>query len=158
MQPYVADLSRMETGTMKRPASVKANSFIDWSGLREQVVLNLPPEVKDHVTQGATSYEFGTHQPAALNLLGYIDTTGASPFLIPVSSYNKLLEAAGEKAITLGSNEAVFYLNPDFREVRKKKLPPCWIRLRRTHRQTVKLCFLLTDSQLRLSRLCRRKA
>ena len=38
MQPYVADLSRMETGTMKRPASVKANSFIDWSGLREQVV------------------------------------------------------------------------------------------------------------------------
>ena len=25
------------------PASVKANSFIDWSGLREQVVLNLPP-------------------------------------------------------------------------------------------------------------------
>ena len=86
MQPYVADLSRMETGTMKRPASVKANSFIDWSGLREQVVLNLPPEVEDHVTQGATSYELGTHQPAALNLLGYIDTTGASPFLIPVST------------------------------------------------------------------------
>ena len=114
MQPYVADLSRMETGTMKRPASVKANSFIDWSGLREQVVLNLPPEVEDHVTQGATSYEFSPNQPAALNLLGCIDTTGASPFLIPVSSYNELLEAAGEKTIVLGIDEAVFYLNPDF--------------------------------------------
>ena len=114
MQPYVADLSRMETGTMKRPASVDANSFIDWSGLREQVVLNLPPEVEDPATQGSASYEFSSNQPAALNLLGCIDTTGASPFLIPVSSYNELLEAAGEKAIVLGNGEAVFYLNPDF--------------------------------------------
>ena len=114
MQPYVADLSRMETGTMKRPASVDANSFIDWSGLREQVVLNLPPEVEDPATQGAASYEFSSNQPAALNLLGCIDTAGASPFLIPVSSYNELLEAAGEKAIVLGNGEAVFYLNPDF--------------------------------------------
>ena len=39
---------------------------------------------------------------------------GTLPFLIPVSSYNELLEAAGEKAIVLGSGEAVFYLNPDF--------------------------------------------
>lgn len=72
MQPYVADLSRMETGTMKRPASVDANSFIDWSGLREQVVLNLPPEVEDPATQGSASYEFSSNQPAALNLLGCI--------------------------------------------------------------------------------------
>ena len=43
---------------------------------------------------------------AALNLLGCIDTTGASPFLIPVSSYNELLEAAGEKTIVLGIDEA----------------------------------------------------
>ena len=86
MQPYVADLSRMETGTMKRPASVKANSFIDWSGLREQVVLNLPPEVED-----------------------------------PVSSYNELLEAAGEKTIVLGIDEAVFYLNPDFQGSTKEE-------------------------------------
>ena len=121
MQPYVADLSRMETGTMKRPASVKANSFIDWSGLREQVVLNLPPEVEDPVTQGATSYEFSPNQPAALNLLGCIDTTGASPFLIPVSSYNELLEAAGEKTIVLGIDEAVFYLNPDFQGSTKEE-------------------------------------
>ena len=106
---------------MKRPASVKANSFIDWSGLREQVVLNLPPEVEDPVTQGATSYEFSPNQPAALNLLGCIDTTGASPFLIPVSSYNELLEAAGEKTIVLGIDEAVFYLNPDFQGSTKEE-------------------------------------
>ena len=88
MQPYVADLSRRETGTMK---------------------------------QGATSYEFSPNQPAALNLLGCIDTTGASPFLIPVSSYNELLEAAGEKTIVLGIDEAVFYLNPDFQGSTKEE-------------------------------------
>lgn len=110
---------------MKRPASVKANSFIDWSGLREQVVLNLPPEVEDPVTQGATSYEFSPNQPAALNLLGCIDTTGASPFLIPVSSYNELLEAAGEKLSFLESTKLYSILTRIFRGVQKKKPPPC---------------------------------
>lgn len=114
MQPYVTALNRMETGTMKRPASGGINSFVDWSGLREQIVLNLPPDVKDPATQGAVSYEFGSHQPAALNLLGHIDTTGATPYLLPISSYNRLLEAAGEEKVTISDNEAVLYLNPDF--------------------------------------------
>lgn len=114
MQPYVTALNRMETGTMKRPASGEVNSFVNWSGLREQIVLNLPPDVKDPATQGAVSYEFGAHLPAALNLLGRIDTTGAAPCLLPISSYNRLLEAAGEKTVTIGNNEAIFYLNPDF--------------------------------------------
>lgn len=65
--------------------------------------------------------EFSPNQPAALNLLGCIDTTGASPFLIPVSSYNELLEAAGEKTIVLGIDEAVFYLNPDFQGSTKEE-------------------------------------
>lgn len=56
-----------------------------------------------------------------INLLGCIDTTGASPFLIPVSSYNELLEAAGEKTIVLGIDEAVFYLNPDFQGSTKEE-------------------------------------
>ncbi len=34
--------------------------------------------------------------------------------MLPVSSYNRLLEAAGEKQINLENDEAVFYLNPDF--------------------------------------------
>lgn len=114
MQPYVTALNRMETGTMKRPASGGINSFVDWSGLREQIVSNLPPNVKDPATQGAVSYEFGSHQPAALNLLGRIDTTGATPYLLPISSYNRLLEAAGEEKVMISDNEAVFYLNPDF--------------------------------------------
>lgn len=68
MNSYVTALNRMETGTMKHPVSGEMKSLVDWSGLREQVVLNLPPDVQDPVVQGAVSYEFGSHQPAALML------------------------------------------------------------------------------------------
>lgn len=114
MNSYVTALNRMETGTMKHPVSGEMKSLVDWSGLREQVVLNLPPDVQDPVVQGAVSYEFGSHQPAALILLGFIDTIGAAPHLLPVSSYNRLLEAAGEEPATIRNDEAIFYLNPDF--------------------------------------------
>lgn len=114
MLPYVSALNHMEAGTMKRPASGDTKSFVDWSEFREQLVQHLPEDVIDPATQGAVSYEFGSNQPAALNLLGYIDTGSSSPYLIPVSSYNRLLEAAGEACITLGMDEAVYYLNPDF--------------------------------------------
>lgn len=114
MQAYVSNLNRMEVGNMKRPVSGGINSFVDWSVLRKEIVKNLPQGVTDPATQGAVSYEFGSHQPAALNLLGFIDTGASSPYMLPVSSYNRLLEAAGEKQINLENDEAVFYLNPDF--------------------------------------------
>ena len=101
---------------MKRPASGEMKSFVDWSVLRKEIVQNLPEGVIDPATQEAASYEFGSHQPAALNLLGFIDTGSVSPYMLPVSSYNRLLEAAGEKQINLENDEAVFYLNPDFLE------------------------------------------
>ena len=56
MNSYVTALNRMETGTMKHPVSGEMKSLVDWSGLREQVVLNLPPDVQDPVVQGAVSY------------------------------------------------------------------------------------------------------
>ena len=114
MRVYVANLNRMETGNMKRPASGEMKSFVDWSVLRKEIVQNLPEGVIDPATQEAASYELGSHQPAALNLLGFIDTGSVAPYMLPVSSYNRLLEAAGEKQINLENDEAVFYLNPDF--------------------------------------------
>lgn len=114
MAPYVSNINRMETATMRRPDTDDLSSFIDWSAFRAEVVRNLPPDVKDPAAQGALQYDFGAHLPAALNLLGHIDTMGVSPYLIPISSYNRLLEAAGEEAITLTNNEAILYLNPDF--------------------------------------------
>lgn len=114
MAPYVSDINRMETGTMKRPADEGINSFADWSLFRAEIVQNLPPEVKDPATEGAVSYEIGANNSPALNLLALIDTGGSTPYLIPVSSYNRLLEASGEEALSLNDNEAVFYLNPDF--------------------------------------------
>ena len=49
-----------------------------------------------------------------LSFWGFIDTIGAAPHLLPVSSYNRLLEAAGEEPATIRNDEAIFYLNPDF--------------------------------------------
>jgi putative ABC transport system permease protein len=114
IRPYVSDLNRMEIGKMKRPEGVGMNTFVNWSGLREQIVQNLPAGVEDPATQNAVSYEIGAYNPPALNLLALIDTSSATPYLIPVSAYNRLLEASGENALTLKDDEAVFYLNPDF--------------------------------------------
>lgn len=57
MRVYVANLNRMETGNMKRPASGEMKSFVDWSVLRKEIVQNLPEGVIDPATQEAASYE-----------------------------------------------------------------------------------------------------
>ena len=90
LKPYVENLNRMEIGEISSKLSV------DWSILREKVVQSLPSDVLDSATQEATGYSFGPDQPASLNLLGCIDTN-TSPHIIPISSYNRLLEAIGEK-------------------------------------------------------------
>lgn len=111
MKPYVSDLNRFEAGKMKRPAGEDMGSFLNLSKLREQVVQKLPPDVKDPATLGAMGYEIGGNIPA-LNLLAAIESI-KSPKMIPVSSYNRLLEAAGEKQLSLEENEAALYLSPE---------------------------------------------
>ena len=107
LKPYVENLNRMEIGEISSKLSV------DWSILREKVVQSLPSDVLDSATQEATGYSFGPDQPASLNLLGCIDTN-TSPHIIPISSYNRLLEAIGEKNINLKNEEMIYYINPDF--------------------------------------------
>lgn len=63
-------------------------SFVDWSVLRKEIVQNLPEGVIDPATQEAASYEFGSHQPAALNLLGFIDT---GVFLLICSQFHHII-------------------------------------------------------------------
>ena len=114
IQPYVSDLNRMEIGNIKSDTSDRINSPVDYSEFRKKIVQHLPQGVVDPATQEAGMYNFGSDQPAALNLLGFIDTGSSSTYVLPVSSYNRLLDTAGEKQISLGNNEAVYYLNPDF--------------------------------------------
>ena len=114
IRPYVSNLNRMEIGNIKSTASDGISSPVDWSKFRKQIVQHLPQDVIDPATQEDGMYSFGSDQPAALNLLGLIDTGSSSPYLLPVSSYNRLLDAAGEEQISLGNNEVVYYLNPDF--------------------------------------------
>lgn len=105
IRPYVSNLNRMEIGNIKSTASDGISSPVDWSKFRKQIVQHLPQDVVDPATQEDGMYSFGSDQPAALNLLGLIDTGSSSPYLLPVSSYNRLLDAAGEKQISLGNNE-----------------------------------------------------
>ena len=99
MRVYVANLNRMETGNMKRPASGEMKSFVDWSVLRKEIVQNLPEGVIDPATQEAASYEFGSHQNCKPLLIcyGFIGTGSVATLICShVSSYNRLLKAAGK--------------------------------------------------------------
>lgn len=113
MKPYVAHLNRMETGKIKKPKDQDIKSFVDWSKFREEIVQHLPSGVTDPAVQNTAGYSIDSDNPPAVNILGIIDTE-SSPYLIPVSTYNRLLEASGETPLTLNENEAVFYINPDF--------------------------------------------
>ncbi|MDE5780964.1 MAG: ABC transporter permease [Lachnospiraceae bacterium] len=112
MKPYVENLNQMEVGNIKRPSANSDTSFIDWTRfiaeLEKQLTAEEQAQVKD-----AQYYEISDDNSAAFNLYGTI-ITNPSPALISVSSYNRLLTAAGETTLELSDNEAVFYLNPDF--------------------------------------------
>ncbi|MBU5332566.1 MAG: FtsX-like permease family protein [Anaerocolumna aminovalerica] len=114
MKPYVAHLNRMETGKIKKPEAGSINSFVDWSKFRAEIVQHLPSDVVDPATQDTGSYTMAPDNPPALNILGIIDTGSYTPYLVPASTYSRLLEASGETPLILGEDEAVFYINPDF--------------------------------------------
>lgn len=118
LSPYVSGLNCMETGSMKRPENGGQNSFADFSPLREYISEKLPDGILDPALADSVSYTISKDQPAALNLLAFIDTV-SSPDLISLSSYNRLLETAGEETVTLKNNEAIYYINPDFSDTLK---------------------------------------
>lgn len=70
MAPYVSNINRMETATMRRPDTDDLSSFIDWSAFRAEVVRNLPPDVKDPAAQGVLQYDFGAHLPRSIKSFG----------------------------------------------------------------------------------------
>lgn len=118
MLPYVEDLNLLEIGKMKYQDERGEDDFpvslVDWSGLREQLIMALPSNYKEQVLSGEMQgYDISSENPEALNLFGVLETTTA-PYLIPESSYNGLLEAIGEKLLNLHSDEIALYFNPDF--------------------------------------------
>lgn len=125
MKPYVAYLNRLETGTMqtqdKRGQDDLPLSFVDWSTLTKKIIKLLPAGVEDPAATAKAQYSISNDNPAALNLLGAIEPGKSAPYLIPESSYNRLLEAAGAEPLSLKSDEAVLYLNPDFFSTDKSK-------------------------------------
>lgn len=119
MVPYVEDLNRLEIGRMKHWAERLEDdmplSLVDWSKLREQVIMALPSDYKEQVLSGELqSYSIGSDYPEETNLFGVLEIDAKTPYLIPETSYNGLLDAIGEKPLNLDSNEISLYFNPEF--------------------------------------------
>ncbi|WP_339167175.1 ABC transporter permease [Brevibacillus sp. FSL L8-0520] len=119
MEPYVEDLNLLKIGRMKykdeRGEDGIPLSLVDWSALREQMIMALPDNYKEQVLSGEIqNYSFSSENPEALNLFGVLETDTTAPYLIPESSYNGLLKAVGKKTLNLHSDEIALYFNPDF--------------------------------------------
>ncbi|MFD0717691.1 FtsX-like permease family protein [Paenibacillus sp. GCM10027626] len=119
MVSYVEDLNLLKIGKMKHQGERLEDgmplSLIDWSKLREQIIMALPNNYKEQVLSGEMQgYSVSSENPEALNLFGVLETDTTTPYLIPESSYNGLLEAIGEKPLNLHSDEIALYFNPDF--------------------------------------------
>ncbi|GGP08601.1 ABC transporter permease [Oceanobacillus neutriphilus] len=119
MVPYVEDLNFLEIGHMKEQGERGENdmplSLVDWSELREQLIMVLPDSYKEQFLSGEVQgYTISSENPEALNLLGTLEIDTKAPYLIPESSYNGLLKTIGEKPLNLQSDEMALYFNPDF--------------------------------------------
>lgn len=118
MVPYVENLNLLEIGKMKFQDEREENdlpvSLVDWSELRDQLIMALPSNYKEQLLSGEMQgYTISSENPEALNLLGVLEIDTKAPYLIPESSYNGLLEAIGEKPLNLHSDEIALYFNPD---------------------------------------------
>lgn len=116
MVRYVEDLNFFEIGKMKYHDGNGdlPMSMVDWSELKEQIIMALPQDYKAQLSSGKIqNYTISSENPEALNLLGVLEIDVTKPYLIPESSYNGLLEAIGEKPLKLNSNEIALYFNPD---------------------------------------------
>ncbi|MCJ7840896.1 ABC transporter permease [Lederbergia sp. NSJ-179] len=119
MAPYVEDLNFLKIGRMNYRAERGEDdlplSLVDWSKLREQIIMALPSDYKEQILSGEMQgYTISSENPEALNLLGVLEIDATAPYLIPESSYNGLLEAIGEKPLNLHADEIALYFNPDF--------------------------------------------
>lgn len=119
MRPYVEDSNLLEMGKIndqgERAEDGMPLSLVDWSKLKEQLILALPSHYKEPLLSGEMqSYDISSENPEALNLLGVLEMDTTTPYLIPESSYNGLLTAIGEQPLNLDSDEIALYFNPDF--------------------------------------------
>lgn len=118
LEPFVADLNRMEMGYLKNDLGVDEAGMpiadADWSALREKIVSALPATVPAPIPEALGSYTSSAGDHPLLNLLNLVDQQMTGPCLVRESSYNKLLETAGYEPLSLAPDEATLYFNPLF--------------------------------------------
>ena len=107
MTPYVSHLNPLELAYMDQDVS------FEWEELRQRIVARLPEGMADPTIESPDSYSITEDQSAAENLL-WILAGRMGGYLIRETSYNRLLEAAGEEPVQLKENELAVYMNPDY--------------------------------------------
>ena len=107
MTPYVSHLNPLELAYMDQDVS------FEWEELRQRIVARLPEGMADPTIESPDYYSISEDQSAAENLL-WILVERMGGYLIRETSYNRLLEAAGEEPVQLKENELAVYMNPDY--------------------------------------------
>lgn len=107
MTPYVSHLNPLELAYMDQDVS------FEWEELRQRIVARLPEGMADPTIESPDSYSITEDQSAAENLL-WILAGRMGGYLIRETSYNRLLEAAGEEPVQLKENELAVYMNSDY--------------------------------------------
>lgn len=112
MAPYVANVNPLELGRLLRGEET-AETILNWEKLRERIVENLPEGKQDPAIEFPGQMSISPEQSEAENLLGMFDER-MGDYLIRESSYNLLLEAAGEEPLQLAENQVGIYINSEF--------------------------------------------
>lgn len=99
LEPYVKEYYAMKLGHFRPSDTEKSEnealSTFSWSGLKESVSGEVNSQEKE-------------------SLLSYLSAQDRPPYLISVSSYNKLLNSINKSSIILGNDEVALYSDEDF--------------------------------------------
>lgn len=118
MAPYVEHLNLLEIAQLDNQdvhtEDGQQKTLVDWSKLKEQLIMFLSSEEKEeYLSWEMQGYSISREYPEALNLLGALEMDATTPYLIPESSYNGLLQAIGEEPLNLHADEMALYFNPE---------------------------------------------
>ncbi|UUX33239.1 ABC transporter permease [Fundicoccus culcitae] len=88
------------------------NVTIDYRPFVDRLLADLPEELQREYAQSSDSIYLSTDQLPQEYVLNILQRDNQMTTLMPLSAYNRLLEAAGESQLALNQHQAVYYTNP----------------------------------------------
>lgn len=104
--PYVKQLNPMQISNTSEPGVVSLEPFI------AKMIAMLPEDLQAKYLGEIGQMSTSSSQSPEENLVNYLMRDRQYVHLIPLSSYNSLLEAAASQPLKLAENQAAYYVNP----------------------------------------------